>query len=89
LGRPVKVDVFEVRQSELDRPSDDTGDRLHASAHAWSHDNCWRCSPIGGSAQTRSRDLPTVGGDGGPEPLHIDRQVPMSRVQTRHCPRSI
>jgi len=31
----VKVDVFEVRQSEIDHPSDDPGDRLHASAHAW------------------------------------------------------
>jgi len=31
----VKVDVLQVRQAELDRPSDDPGDRLHASAHAW------------------------------------------------------
>jgi hypothetical protein len=35
---PVKVDVLEVRQIELDQPSDDPGDRLHASAHAWAHD---------------------------------------------------
>lgn len=35
---PVKVDVLEVRQVELDSPSDDPGDRLHASAHAWAHD---------------------------------------------------
>jgi hypothetical protein len=34
----VKVDVLEVRQVELDEPSDDPGDRLHASAHAWAHD---------------------------------------------------
>lgn len=34
----VRVDVLEVRQIELDRPSDDPGDRLHASAHAWAHD---------------------------------------------------
>ena len=34
----VKVDVLEVRQVELDSPSDDPGDRLHASAHAWAHD---------------------------------------------------
>jgi len=32
---PVKVDVLEVRQIELDQPSDDPGDRLHASSHAW------------------------------------------------------
>jgi hypothetical protein len=34
----VKVDVLEVRQVELDLPSDDPGDRLHASAHAWAND---------------------------------------------------
>lgn len=34
----VKVDVLEVRQVELDQPSDDPGDRLYASAHAWAHD---------------------------------------------------
>lgn len=35
---PVKVDVLAVRQAELDHPSDDPGDRLHAAAHAWAHD---------------------------------------------------
>lgn len=34
----VKVDVLEVRQAELDQPSDDPGDRLHAAAHAWASD---------------------------------------------------
>lgn len=34
----MKIDVLEVRQAELDRPSDDPGDRLHASAHAWAND---------------------------------------------------
>ncbi|MCZ4640306.1 MULTISPECIES: nucleotidyl transferase AbiEii/AbiGii toxin family protein [Rhodococcus] len=34
----VKVDVLEVRQIEIDHPSDDPGDRLHASAHAWAND---------------------------------------------------
>lgn len=34
----VKVDVLEVRQIEIDRPSDDPGDRLHASSHAWASD---------------------------------------------------
>lgn len=34
----VRVDVLEVRQVELDEPSDDPGDRLHASAHAWAND---------------------------------------------------
>lgn len=34
----VRIDVLEVRQIELDRPSDDPGDRLHASAHAWAAD---------------------------------------------------
>ncbi|WP_235939738.1 prevent-host-death protein [Occultella kanbiaonis] len=36
---PVRVDVLEVRQVELDQPSDDPGDRLHASAHAWANDS--------------------------------------------------
>ncbi|MDN5750597.1 MAG: hypothetical protein L0H64_19155, partial [Pseudonocardia sp.] len=35
---PVRVDVLEVRQVEIDHPSDDPGDRLHASAHAWAND---------------------------------------------------
>lgn len=35
---PVKIDVLEVRQVEIDKPSDDPGDRLHAPAHAWAHD---------------------------------------------------
>jgi hypothetical protein len=34
----VKVDVLEVRQVEIDQPSDDPGDRLHAFAHAWAND---------------------------------------------------
>jgi hypothetical protein len=34
---PVRVDVLEVRQADLDHPSDDPGDRLHASAHAWAY----------------------------------------------------
>lgn len=35
----VKVDVLEVRQAEIDRPSEDPGDRLHAAAHAWANDS--------------------------------------------------
>lgn len=35
---PVKIDVLEVRQVDLDQPSDDPGDRLYASAHAWAND---------------------------------------------------
>lgn len=34
----VKVDVLEVRQIELDKPSEDPGDRLHAASHAWASD---------------------------------------------------
>ena len=34
----VRVDVLEVRQIELDKPSEDPGDRLHASSHAWASD---------------------------------------------------
>ncbi|MGN6610296.1 MAG: prevent-host-death protein [Angustibacter sp.] len=35
---PVRIDVLEVRQVELDQPSDDPGDRLHAAAHGWAND---------------------------------------------------
>lgn len=35
----VRVDVLEVRQGEIDEPSDDPGDRLHAAAHAWAYDS--------------------------------------------------
>jgi hypothetical protein len=35
----VKVDVLEVRQIEIDQPSDDPGDRLHAFAPAWASDS--------------------------------------------------
>jgi hypothetical protein len=35
----VKVDVLEVRQTEIDQPSNDPGDRLHAFAHAWANDS--------------------------------------------------
>lgn len=41
---PVKVDVLEVRQIEIDRPSDDPGDRLHAFAHAWANDSATEVS---------------------------------------------
>lgn len=39
----VRVDVLEVRQIELDEPSDDAGDRLHAASHAWASDTA---SPV-------------------------------------------
>ena len=50
----VKVDVLEVRQVELDMPSDDPGDRLHASAHAWAHDSATNMT------------IEVVGASGGP-----------------------
>jgi hypothetical protein len=36
---PVKFDVLEVWQVEIDQPSDDPGDRLHAFAHALASDS--------------------------------------------------
>jgi hypothetical protein len=35
----VRVDVLEVNQYELDNPSDNVGDRLHATSHAWAADS--------------------------------------------------
>jgi hypothetical protein len=49
----VKVDVLEVRQIEIDQPSDDPGDRLHAFAHAWANDSATEVgievSPLSGA----------------------------------------
>lgn len=50
----VKVDVLEVRQIELDEPSDDPGDRLHASAHAWAFDTA---TPLTIEVRRRDGDL--------------------------------
>lgn len=35
----VRVDVLQVRQIEIDEPSDDPGDRLHATSHAWAFES--------------------------------------------------
>lgn len=35
----VRVDVLEVNQYEVDNPSDNVGDRLHARSHAWAADS--------------------------------------------------
>ncbi|MEH3076874.1 MAG: nucleotidyl transferase AbiEii/AbiGii toxin family protein [Quadrisphaera sp.] len=42
----VRVDVLTVRQVELDDPSTDPGDRLHASSHAWAHQTASRVSIV-------------------------------------------
>lgn len=34
--------MLEVRQAELELPSDDPGDRLHAAAHAWAYESASR-----------------------------------------------
>jgi hypothetical protein len=51
---PVKVDVLQVRQAEIDQPSDDPGDRLHAFAHAWASDSATEVTievaPLSGSS---------------------------------------
>ncbi|OYO02717.1 prevent-host-death protein [Enemella evansiae] len=53
----VKVDVLEVRQAEIDVPSDDPGDRLHASSHAWAYDSATELTI---EAVTRNGDRSTV-----------------------------
>ena len=40
---PVRVDVLEIREAEIERPSEDPGDRLHATAHAWANETA---SPV-------------------------------------------
>ena len=59
---PVKIDVLEIRQAELDRPSHDPGDRLHASAHAWANDTATALTidvlPADGAASTSRHPSP-------------------------------
>jgi hypothetical protein len=35
---PVKVDVIAINQADIDHPSDNVGDRLHAMSHAWAQE---------------------------------------------------
>lgn len=53
----VKVDVLEVRQAEIDVPSDDPGNRLHAASHAWAYDTA---TDLTIEAITRSGDRTTA-----------------------------
>ncbi|WP_218974396.1 hypothetical protein [Streptomyces sp. NP160] len=53
----MKVDVLTVRQIEIDRPSDDAGDRLFASSHAWAHDSA---TPVAVSAVQADGTLVTA-----------------------------
>ena len=62
----VKVDVLEVRQVEIDHPSDDPGDRLHASAHAWAHDTATDLRIGAVSAQDDSIEVTTPVAEPGP-----------------------
>ena len=62
----VKVDVLEVRQVEIDHPSDDPGDRLRASAHAWAHDTATDLRIGAVSAQDDSIEVTTPVAEPGP-----------------------
>jgi hypothetical protein len=62
----VKVDVLEVRQIEIDRPSDDPGDRLHASAHAWASDSATEVTIAVPSSSGPSVEVSTLVAEPGP-----------------------
>lgn len=63
----VKVDVLEVRQDELDQPSDDPGDRLHAAAHAWANDTATEITiEVLRAADRRQVEVATLVAEPGP-----------------------
>jgi hypothetical protein len=49
----VKIDVLEVNQAEIDNPSDDVGDRLFATSHAWAWDSA---TPVSIQVMSLARD---------------------------------
>lgn len=63
---PVKLDVLEVRQIEIDHPSDDPGDRLHASAHAWAHDTATNLTIEVATPKRESIEVTTPVAEPGP-----------------------
>lgn len=72
----VKVDVLEVRQVEIDQPSDDPGDRLHASSHAWANDTA-------SDEQARATALAQLGGCNASTATDIALHVDLWLVQRR------
>jgi len=62
----VRVDVLEVRQIEIDQPSDDPGDRLHASAHAWATDSATEVTIAVASSHGPPVEVSTLVAEPGP-----------------------
>ena len=62
----VKVDVLVVRQVEIDEPSDDPGDRLHASAHAWASDTATEVAIAVASSNGPPVEVSTLVAEPGP-----------------------
>ena len=76
---PVKVDVLEVRQIEIDQPSDDPGDRLHASAHAWANDTASEVTIEVASSRGAQVEVSTLVAEPGPL-IAMKLQAIMNRV---------
>ena len=62
----VKIDVLEVRQIEIDQPSDDPGDRLHAFAHAWATDTATEVTIAVASTSGPPVEVSTLVAEPGP-----------------------
>jgi hypothetical protein len=62
----VKIDVLEVRQIEIDQPSDDPGDRLHAFAHAWATDTATEVTIAVASSSGPPVEVSTLVAEPGP-----------------------
>jgi hypothetical protein len=78
----VKVDVLEVRQVEIDQPSDDPGDRLHASAHAWANDTASEVTIEVASLRGTQVEVSTLVAEPGPL-IAMKLQAIMNRVAAK------
>ncbi|MBB6627500.1 nucleotidyl transferase AbiEii/AbiGii toxin family protein [Nocardioides sp. KIGAM211] len=66
LAGEVKVDVLEVNQAEIDHPSDDPGDRLHATSHAWAYDTATSVRISAYALEGESIEVVTLVSEPGP-----------------------
>jgi hypothetical protein len=78
----VRVNVLEVRQIEIDQPSDDPGDRLHASAHAWATDTATEVTVAAASSSGPSVEVSTLVAEPGPL-IAMKLQAAMNRATAK------
>jgi hypothetical protein len=78
----VKVDVLEVRQVEIDQPSDDPSAGLHAFAHAWANDTASEITIEVASLSGAHVEVSTLVAEPGPL-IAMKLQAIMNRVAAK------